>query len=248
AEEIAQGLAGSITMGVGQFCTNPGVVVGVRGDALQGFSRLLGERIEASSPGPMLYGQICSSYSAGVAALRNNPAVRLVGEAAEEGAAERFGRPAVFVTSARAFLEQPELRHEVFGPSSLLVEAEDEGELLEVALGLEGPLTATIHATPEELAGQGELVKALEDRAGRLIFNGYPTGVEVAHAMQHGGPYPATTSPGTTSVGTAAITRFVRPVAYQSFPDGALPAELRNGNPRGIWRLVDGEVTRAEVG
>jgi NADP-dependent aldehyde dehydrogenase len=114
-----------------------------------------------------------------------------------------------------------------------------------VAEALEGQLTATIHGEPEELARHAELVKLLERRAGRLIFNGYPTGVEVSPAMQHGGPYPATTSSSTTSVGTAAISRFARPVAFQGFPDAALPPELRSDNPRGIWRLVDGEMTRA---
>ena len=247
-EEIAAGLAGSITMGVGQFCTNPGVVVGMRGAALERFAGMLGERIAGTPAGPMLYGQICSGYRTGVEALRANPEVRLVGEGEDGGSAERFGRAAVFITSARAFREQPELRHEVFGPSSLIVAAESPDELLSVAHSLEGQLTATIHATPDDLVRQGELVRALEGRVGRLIFNGYPTGVEVSPAMQHGGPYPATTSPATTSVGTAAITRFARPVAYQGFPDEALPPELRDSNPRGLWRLVNGEMTREAVG
>lgn len=240
--EIADGLATSITMGVGQFCTNPGVVVATRGPGLDRLVEGLRERISAAAPGPMLYGQICSGYRQGVEALRANPDVRVVGEAAEAGPDDRFGRPAVFITSAGAFRERPELRHEVFGPSSLIVEAEGQDELLEVAQSLEGQLTATIHASPDDLAANEELVRTLEGRVGRLIFNGFPTGVEVSPAMQHGGPYPATTSPGTTSVGTAAIARFARPVAYQGFPDAALPPELRDGNPRGIWRMVNGEM------
>src|SRR5690606_22771921 len=121
---------------------------------------------------------------------------------------------------------------------SLVVAARDAAEMLEVARTMEGQLTATVHGTPEELAEQETLVQLLVDRAGRLIFNGFPTGVEVSHAMQHGGPYPATTAPATTSVGTAAIHRFTRAVAFQDFPDARLPAELQDANPRGIWRLV----------
>lgn len=247
AEKVAEGLAGSITMGVGQFCTNPGVVVAMRGEGLDTLLDGLRERISAAAAGPMLYGGICSAYQEGTEALRRNPEVEALALAEDAGAEDRFARPAVFVTSSRAFREQPELRHEVFGPSSLVVIAESEEEMLEAAESLEGQLTATVHGDPEDLAQHAALVRLLERRAGRLIFNGYPTGVEVSHAMQHGGPYPATTNAGTTSVGTAAIGRFARPVAFQSFPDEALPVELRNANERGIWRLVNGEFTREPV-
>ena len=246
-EEIATGLSGSITMGVGQFCTNPGVVVAPRGASLDDFLGQLAARITAVPAAPMLYAGICTGYKQGVKALRANPDVQLVAEGSDPEVAERLARAAVFVTSGGAFREQPELRHEVFGPSSLVVVAEGAEEMLEVASSLEGQLTATILGTAEDLESHAELVSLLEQRVGRLIFNGYPTGVEVSHAMQHGGPYPATTAAATTSVGTAAISRFVRPVAYQNFPEAALPLELRDANERGIWRLVNGELTREPI-
>lgn len=248
AEEIADGLAGSITMGVGQFCTNPGVVVASRGNDVDRLVDALGDRISRAPAAPMLYGAICSGYRKGVEALRANPSVTIVGEGSDGGAPDRYGRAAVFVTSATAFREQPDLRHEVFGPSSLVVVADDAKQLVEVAEALEGQLTATILGDAEDLAGHAELIEALRQRAGRLIFNGFPTGVEVSAAMHHGGPYPATTSPAATSVGTAAISRFVRPVAFQGFPQAALPPELRDENERGIWRLVNGELTRDPIG
>jgi alpha-ketoglutaric semialdehyde dehydrogenase len=247
AAEIAEGLAGSITLGVGQFCTNPGVVVATRGPDLDRFLKVLSERIAETPPAPMLYPGICTGYQHGTELLRHNPEVEVLAESVAS-AGERFGRPAVFVTSARAFNTQPELRHEVFGPSSLVVVAEQAEELAGVAEALEGQLTATVHADAEDLVRQMELVRMLERKAGRVIFNGFPTGVEVSSAMQHGGPYPATTHAASTSVGTAAISRFARPVAYQSFPDDALPPELRNANERGIWRLVDGEMTKEAIG
>lgn len=248
AESLAAGLANSITLGVGQFCTKPGIVVAQEGAALDDFVQQLAERIAGVAPAPMLYGGICSSYHEGVAALQDDPDVTLVASAAAPAAAERYGRAAVFRTTAEALTRRPELREELFGPSSLVVAARDAAEMLEVARTMEGQLTATVHGTPEELAEQETLVQLLVDRAGRLIFNGFPTGVEVSHAMQHGGPYPATTAPATTSVGTAAIHRFTRAVAFQDFPDARLPAELQDANPRGIWRLVNGELSRGAIG
>ncbi len=142
---------------------------------------------------------------------------------------------------------QYRLREEIFGPSSVLVAARNVAELVRVAESLEGQLTVTIHGTAEELAANAPLVDTLRRKAGRLIFNGYPTGVEVGHAMQHGGPYPASTDSRSTSVGTASIVRFARPVCFQDFPDAALPLALRNRNALGIWRQVDGAYTREDV-
>jgi alpha-ketoglutaric semialdehyde dehydrogenase len=133
---------------------------------------------------------------------------------------------------------------EVFGPSTLNVQASSRQEMIRIAREMDGHLTASIHGTGQDLLEYAELVKILEQKAGRLIFNGYPTGVEVCHAMIHGGPFPATTFPNTTSVGTAAIYRFCRPVCYQDFPQSALPEALKDGNPLGIWRLVNGTLTR----
>lgn len=247
-EALAGSLAGSITMGVGQFCTNPGVVVARESAALDRFVELLAERIAAVAPAPMLYGGICSSYHEGVAALQEDPDVTLVAAAEPAAASDRYGRAAIFRTSAEALIRRPELRQELFGPSSLVVAARSQEEMTEVARAMEGQLTATVHGTAEELAEQASLVDLLVQRAGRVIFNGFPTGVEVSHAMQHGGPYPATTAPATTSVGTAAIHRFTRAVAYQDFPDSSLPAELQDANPLGIWRLVNGEFSQETIG
>jgi NADP-dependent aldehyde dehydrogenase len=151
---------------------------------------------------------------------------------------------AVFLTDGKVFAANPHLTEEVFGPVSLLVRSGSSKELMELAERLGGNLTATIHGTDEDLTAYEGLLRILERKVGRLIFNGFPTGVEVCPSMNHGGPYPATTDARTTSVGTAAIYRFARPVAWQDFPQAALPPELKDGNPRGIWRLVDGELTR----
>ena len=248
AESIVEGLAQSITMGVGQFCTNPGLVVGFRASALDRFTDALGQRLRGAPAGTMLYPGIADGYRRAIETLRGTPAVRLV---AESDAATPPGsagcRPILFATDGRSFLEQPRLHEETFGPCSLVVAAEDPEDLLAVARGLEGQLTATVHATEDDLLRHRELIRTLERKVGRLIFNGFPTGVEVGHAMHHGGPYPATTDARSTSVGTAAVTRFARPISYQDFPDPMLPVELRDPNERGIWRMLDGEMTRERV-
>jgi NADP-dependent aldehyde dehydrogenase len=158
------------------------------------------------------------------------------------------GEPTVFATGAENFLREPGLHEEVFGPYTLLVDAPTYTDLLRIAHRLEGQLTATIHGTSEDLANATDLLAILERKVGRLIVNGFPTGVEVSPAMNHGGPYPATTDERFTSVGTAAIQRFARPVCYQSFPAAALPAELTDANPRGLMRLVNGKLTREPLG
>ena len=150
----------------------------------------------------------------------------------------------MFETGADVFLRNGDIGQEVFGPSTVVVRCGSRDEMEAVARHLDGQLTATIHGTPEDLKAYASLVSILEGKAGRLIVNGFPTGVEVCASMQHGGPYPATTDSRSTSVGTAAIHRFARPVAYQGFPQSLLPVELQDANPRGIWRLVDGEMTR----
>lgn len=248
AESLAEGLAGSITMGAGQFCTNPGVLVGMRDDGLERLTATLRDRIGAAGAATMLYPGIGEGYRGGVEGLRGSGGVELLAEGAEAPEPERArGRPALFTTDARTFLGEPGLQEEVFGPASLLVVASTAEELEKVASELEGQLTASIHGTPDDLLRHEGLVRILERKAGRLIFNGFPTGVEVGHAMQHGGPYPATTDSRSTSVGSAAITRFARPVAYQDFPDPALPPQLRDANELGIWRMVDGSLTRDAV-
>jgi NADP-dependent aldehyde dehydrogenase len=163
---------------------------------------------------------------------------------AVEAAPASCARPSMFDTTAQTFLRHRELADEVFGPSTVVVRCDSRDELSAVAASLDGQLTATLHGTPADLAEHAWLVSTLEQKAGRLIVNGFPTGVEVCASMQHGGPYPATTDSRSTSVGTAAIYRFARPVAYQNFPQPSLPPELQDLNPRGLWRLVDGAMTK----
>jgi NADP-dependent aldehyde dehydrogenase len=154
----------------------------------------------------------------------------------------------LFETDAATWLDNHQLKAEIFGPASVVVCCRSDADLLRVANALEGTLTATVFGTPDDLTGHRDLISVLETKAGRLIFNGFPTGVEVSPAMHHGGPWPATADPKFTSVGTAAILRFLRPVCYQNLPDAALPLELRNDNPRGIWRTVNGRFTVEAVG
>ena len=245
AEAIAEGLAQSITLGVGQFCTNPGVVLAIRGEGFDRLRLALAGRIGTAGAGVMLYDRLSRSYAAGLARAQGRGATPLAAVAPDAGPT-RAG-PALLATDAAAFLADARLREEIFGPASLLVTAADGAELLRVAEALEGQLTASIHGTEADLLAHAPLVEVLRRKAGRLIFNGFPTGVEVGHAMQHGGPYPASTDARSTSVGATAILRFVRPVCYQDFPDAALPPALRNRNALGIWRRVNGELTKADV-
>ena len=233
-EALAEAFFGSLTLGVGQFCTNPGLVFlpAEKGGA---FLTKLKSLVEAGTPGMMLNASICQSYADSTAAFAATPGVETLARSANQ-AGPGQGAPAVFVVSIGDFLKHEALQGEMFGPATLIVRG-SLGEIEAVIPKLEGQLTASIHATTEELAAQASLVQALQGRAGRLIFNGFPTGVEVCSSMVHGGPFPATSDGRSTSVGTMAIYRFCRPVAWQSFPDAALPAELQDANPLGIRRM-----------
>lgn len=243
--EIAQGFVGSLTLGVGQFCTNPGIVVGLKGAPLDDFTGRVGRLVWESAPGTMLHAGIRARYEAGTASMGATEGVRCVARSSKPpDPAKTEVAPAFFATGAEAFLARPALQEEVFGPSGLLVACGSGEDLLRVAKAMEGQLTATIHATPKDLEEFKALVGVLVTKVGRLVCNGYPTGVEVCPSMQHGGPYPAATDARSTSVGTAAISRFARPVCYQEFPRELLPPELQDSNPRKIGRLVDGAWTR----
>lgn len=243
--KIAEGLAGSVTLGVGQFCTNPGLVAGLAGSGFDALVETLGQAIRKQAPGTLLHDGIRQSYEKGLKSCLSVPGVKEAGRGeTEPDTSLTQASPVALVTDGQTFLSNPALSEEVFGPSTLAVRCESREELLELARNLEGHLTATLHGTPAELEEYDDLVGILTTRVGRLLFGGFPTGVEVCASMQHGGPYPASTDSRTTSVGSAAITRFARPVCYQNFPQSALPPELRDENPRGIWRLVDGERTR----
>ncbi|MDL1874088.1 aldehyde dehydrogenase (NADP(+)) [Cytophagia bacterium CHB2] len=238
--EIAKGLTASVTLGVGQFCTNPGLVVFEESADAAQFQQLATANFQEVAAATMLTSQIHRAYVNGIEKLRQQAGVAMLakGKAEEEGFQ---GVGYLFQTNARNFLANAHLEEEVFGPSTLAVTASNKTELIGVAQRLKGHLTATLWATDDDFKEYADLIAILERKAGRLIINGFPTGVEVCHAMIHGGPFPATTDSRSTSVGTAAITRFTRPVCYQNFPNAILPDELKNENPLGIWRLVNGE-------
>jgi NADP-dependent aldehyde dehydrogenase len=244
-EEIARGLFGSFTLGVGQFCTKPGLIFLPRDVTGNIFVEELKAQVEKAGPAPMLTDGIAKNYRSG-AAMRQ-ATVETVAQAPSDGAGSTYTAPVVMQIGAKDLLREPELATEIFGPSALVIRYDNREELLELARSLEGQLTATLHGSERDLAEFADLVAILERKAGRLIVNGFPTGVEVCHAMVHGGPYPATSDSRATSVGTYSIYRFARPVCYQDFPGGALPDELKNQNPLGIWRMVDGEFTRDAV-
>jgi 2,5-dioxopentanoate dehydrogenase len=244
--EIAKGLFGSFTLGVGQFCTKPGLVYLPRSEAADALVATLKALVAQSQASAMLTETICGNHHSGVAARRANSAVETLAEGAA-GSRGSYAAPALFQVSGSQMLRSPELAHEIFGPSTLVIRYENRAELLALLNAVEGQLTATVHGTDADIAANADLIAILECKAGRLLVNGFPTGVEVCHAMVHGGPFPATSESRMTSVGTQAIYRFVRPVCYQDFPQAALPDELKNDNPLGIWRLIDGEFTRAAV-
>jgi NADP-dependent aldehyde dehydrogenase len=245
AEDIADNLASSVTLACGQFCTNPGLILAIRSEALQRFIGKLAEGIGQAPAGTMVHPTIKAGFDAAFSEVTAIPGVQVVARsAAGAPLADTRARPALLSTDAATYLAHERLQGEVFGPSTMVVVCGDQAQMLRVARSLHGHLTSTVHAEETDLAGFADLIEILRTKAGRLIYNGVPTGVEVCPAMQHGGPYPATTDSRTTSVGTAAIVRFARPVCWQNFPAGLLPIELKDDNPRGIWRLVDGELTR----
>jgi NADP-dependent aldehyde dehydrogenase len=238
AEALATGLHGSFTLGGGQFCTKPGLVF-AEADHDTAFTGRLRQATGASAAFPLLTGGIASAY-------REAHEVRVSLETATgRPGGEGFSvRSVLQETTASAFLADATLAEEVFGPSTLLIHCAGKEEMLAAARALEGHLTATILGTEEDLAENRELLGILEGKVGRVIFNAFPTGVEVSHAMVHGGPYPATSDGRSTSVGSQAIFRFARPVAYQGLPQSALPDELKDGNPLGILRLMNGKWER----
>ena len=239
---IADGLRGSMTLGVGQFCTKPGLVFGLQDPSFEQFQQALARGLEAVAPATMLHGGICESYHSGVTRAEKIGGVNVLARSQTPAdAAKTHAEAIVLRTDVANFRKHPELAEEVFGPFAVLISAQTMTELEEIARGLEGQLTATVHGTSQDLQNAQELLTILERKAGRLIINGFPTGVEVCPSMNHGGPYPATTDVRFTSVGTAALFRFVRPVCYQDFPQVLLPEQLREDNPLKLRRVVDGK-------
>lgn len=234
AEEVARQYAGSITLGVGQFCTNPGLLIGIRGVGFERFKTELASLMSGIAGARMLHAGIAAAYNDKRKKAFAQPDVtELVSTQQEEGS------PALAFASATAFLENPVLHQEVFGPYSLLIECENFEQMLAVAREMDGQLTSSIIGTDSEIAANRALIGLVSDHCGRLIFNGVPTGVEVCLSMQHGGPYPSCTDSRFTSVGADAVKRFVRPLAFQNCPDALLPDEIKDGNPLGIIRTIN---------
>lgn len=241
-DSFAEGYVQSLGLGVGQFCTNPGLLVGTAGRPFETLLNTIADLVGNMPEGTMLSPGIGTNYARSLEKLGESDAVSKL--TAAGGVCEgTHVTGALFEVAAGTFLSEPQLSHEVFGPAALAVTAADPDELRSVARSLAGQLTATVHCASEDPLG-AELLGILTTKAGRVLWGGFPTGVEVCPSMQHGGPYPATTDPRFTSVGTAAIERFVRPVAFQGVPQELLLPELQDGNPLGIERLVDGERTR----
>ncbi|MGW7771509.1 aldehyde dehydrogenase (NADP(+)) [Pseudomonas machongensis] len=241
-DAIARELAGSVCMGAGQFCTNPGLVIGLQSAQYDQLLADLGQHLNAQAGQTMLNAGGLRSYVSGLEHLKGHSGVQHLAGQPQEG---RQARAQLFKADARLLVESdPLLQEEVFGPTTVAVEVTDDAQLRAALLGLRGQLTATLIGESEDFDAFAWLVPLLEERVGRILVNGYPTGVEVCDAMVHGGPYPATSDARGTSVGTLAIDRWLRPVCYQNFPDEALPEPLKRANPLGIKRLVNGSVTQ----
>ena len=246
AAAIAQQYAGSITLGVGQFCTNPGLIIGIESEELKAFIHDLGKAIQKIDPSPMLHTGIVSAYkkNKGNALLQED--VHLVAES-ETDVKENEGLPTIATASGKAFLNNPVLHQEVFGPYSIIIRCKDMNEMIEVAKNLEGQLTSTLMATENDIRENDVLVEAVKNICGRFILNSVPTGVEVCLSMQHGGPFPASTDARFTSVGADGIKRFARPIAFQNWSNNLLADELKDENPLGIWRTVNNELSNAAL-
>jgi NADP-dependent aldehyde dehydrogenase len=248
AAQVAEAFVGSLTMGRGQFCTNPGLVFGLKSTELGNFMDKTAELVKAWQPGTMLHGGIHSAFDSGVERLSGVRGLRLAAKSEAPAKSEASQAAAtVFITDLNTFSANESLREEVFGPTSVVTYCETKEDLERLAESFDGQLTASIHGTDDDLKEHARLVQILERKVGRIIFNGFGTGIEVCPSMHHGGLFPAATHSFFTSIGTAAIYRFVRPVCYQGFPDECLPELLQNKNAGGAWRMVDGVMTNGDA-
>jgi alpha-ketoglutaric semialdehyde dehydrogenase len=245
-ETIATNFAASVTLGVGQFCTNPGLLLYPSHPTASTFVHQVKDAFEKTSGGTMLSETIYKSYLQGIAKHAALDNVEAYAKGAQ-ASSPNYANPILFKTGSAAFQQHHTLAEEIFGPTSTLVEMSSKEDILAVARNLSGHLTATVHGTEADLINHAELLDILTQKVGRIVINGFPTGVEVCSAMVHGGPFPATTDGRSTSVGTAAIFRFTRAVSFQNLPDTLLPPELKDQNPLGVWRLVNGDKTKEPV-
>lgn len=243
-EEIACGFVDSLTLGAGQFCTNPGIVIVLDSPHTPAFVDYVARALGRKGAQTMLTAGIASAYADAIAERAAAAGVDVIAQGAQTDD-QNAARPTVFTTTQHAFISNPRLEDEIFGPTSLIVTCRNVEDMIALAEHLEGQLTATLQMETGDLPLAGRLLPTLERMAGRILANGYPTGVEVSHAMVHGGPFPATSDPRTTSVGTMAIERFLRPVCYQNLPMELLPASLHDDNPLNLYRLHDGRPSKA---
>lgn len=246
SEKWANAYAGSITLGAGQFCTNPGLLIGIKGAALTKFSEELATAIEKIAPSCMLHPSMQSGFEDGAQKMSAQPGVSKVAQY-QGDVAPNYGAQTVLTVDGKTFLENKTLSHEVFGPFSIIVQCENQAELVAVIAQLDGQLTGTIIGEAKELEQHQDVVAAMQNRVGRLIFNGVPTGVEVCPSMIHGGPYPASSDSRFTAVGIDAVYRWVRPFSYQNWPNELLPLELQNENPLQILRMVNNSATKSPI-
>ncbi|KIC01739.1 aldehyde dehydrogenase [Flavobacterium sp. JRM] len=242
----ATAYANSITLGTGQFCTNPGLLLGIKGEKLNQFMEQLAEEIEKIAPSCMLHPSIKDDFNNGREKIKSQNGVSTIAEYKGE-ISPNYAPQTILTVNGKTFLENATLSHEVFGPFSIVVQCENNEELERIINKLDGQLTGTILAEPNEIANYNTIINALQSRVGRLIFNGVPTGVEVCASMIHGGPYPASSDSRFTAVGIHAVKRWVRPFSYQNWPDELLPSELQNNNPLKITRTVNDIITKKSI-
>jgi NADP-dependent aldehyde dehydrogenase len=243
-KEIAGLIAGSITLGAGQFCTNPGLLLIIEKKGYSNFLDELNDAISTIAPSVMLNEKIHKSFETDKYSALNQKGVKIEAVSRHEITGDNLAMPTLASVNAASFFRNSSLSDEIFGPYSLIVKCKNENELEDIVGTLEGQLTATIFAADKENEDYGSIINQLKNRVGRIIFNGVPTGVEVCGSMQHGGPYPASGDVRFTSVGTSSIKRFPRPIAFQDWPEYELPDELKNSNPLNIWRWVDNYLTK----
>lgn len=246
AAAVAKSYAGSITLGMGQFCTNPGLLLAVKSVALDNFITLLGSEIAQVVPQKMLHTGIHASYTKGLENVLTQKGIETVAQSEKQPAVEE-AFPTVAKVAAATFMSNPHFREEVFGPFSLVVVCDNKEQLKEVLASLQGQLTTTVMATDQDIENNADVIALQTTLAGRVILNDVPTGVEVCASMVHGGPFPSTTDGRYTSVGTSAIKRWVRPVCFQGFKDSMLPDALKSTNPLNIWRILNNEWTKNTI-
>jgi len=246
AEAIAKTYSGSITLGTGQFCTNPGLIIGIKSQGLANFVNTLAEEIVKVEPSCMLHPNIAGAYETNKEKALSQSGIKVLA-GYENDVEPNYARQVVTTVEGDTFLNNPTLHHEIFGPFSLVVQCEDKAQLEKIISNIEGQLTGTVISDDNEIADCINIVSALQNRVGRIIFNGVPTGVEVCPSMLHGGPYPASTDSRFTAVGVDSIKRFVRPFSFQDWPNSLLPDELKNENPLEIIRNVDGKLTNKKI-